>query len=61
MNLMHSNLSITDGVYGVLSTADVGQRIAVLGRQPSTGQVLPLDLVDQLIVIALQLKGGSNR
>jgi hypothetical protein len=30
-NLMHSNLSITDGVYGVLSKSDVRERISALG------------------------------
>lgn len=30
-NLMHSNLSITDGIYGMLSDLDVQQRIAALG------------------------------
>jgi hypothetical protein len=56
MNLMHSNLSITDGVYGVLSTADVGQRIAGLGRQLEIGQASQEDLADQLIKLAMQLK-----
>jgi hypothetical protein len=56
MNLMHSNLSITDGVYGVLSTADVGQRIGGLGRQFETGQSSQEDLADQLIKLAMQLK-----
>jgi len=31
-NLMHENLSITDGVYGVLSETDVRQQIATLGN-----------------------------
>jgi hypothetical protein len=56
MNLMHSNLSITDGVYGVLSTADVGQRIAGLGMQLENGQASQEDLADQLIKLAMQLK-----
>jgi len=30
-NLMHSSLTVTDGIYGILSTADVGKRIAGLG------------------------------
>jgi hypothetical protein len=53
---MHSNLSITDGVYGVLSIADVGQRITRLGRQFETGQASQEDLADQLIKLAMQLK-----
>ena len=28
---MHSNLSITDGVYGILSSEDVGNKIKSLG------------------------------
>jgi hypothetical protein len=31
-NLMRENLSITDGVYGVLSETDVRQQIATLGN-----------------------------
>lgn len=31
-NLMHSNISITDGVYGVLSDNDVKGQIATLGN-----------------------------
>jgi hypothetical protein len=30
-NLMHENLSITDGVYGIFSQTDVRQQIAMLG------------------------------
>ena len=31
-NLMHSNLSITDGVYGVLSENDIKEQITSLGQ-----------------------------
>ncbi len=31
-NLMHANLSITDGVYGMLSVDAVGKRISKLGQ-----------------------------
>ena len=31
-NLMHSNISITDGVYGILSENDVNEQIATLGN-----------------------------
>lgn len=31
MNLMHSSIGITDGIYGVLSREDVAERIAALG------------------------------
>ena len=32
-NLMHANISITDGVYGVLSSMDVKGEIAGLGKR----------------------------
>ncbi len=32
MNLMHANLSITDGVYGVMSDQDISRRIGGLGK-----------------------------
>jgi integrase len=32
-NLMHANLSITDGVYGILSGTDVQERIGALGEE----------------------------
>ena len=34
-NLMHSNLSITDGVYGILSEKDVREQITSLERKES--------------------------
>ena len=32
-NLMHSNISITDGIYGILSDNDVKEQIASLGNK----------------------------
>jgi len=32
-NLMHANLSVTDGVYGILSDNDVTRRIGALGKR----------------------------
>jgi len=55
-NLMHSNLSITDGVYGILSTADVGRKIAGLGIKAKANNISKNDLVDQLIELANALK-----
>jgi len=37
-NLMHSNLNITDGVYGVLSSTDVKGEIQKLCKSTATGQ-----------------------
>jgi hypothetical protein len=34
-NLMHANLSVTDGVYGILSGMDVKGEIAGLGKKRS--------------------------
>ena len=59
MNLMHSNLSITDGVYGVLSTADVGKRIAGLGGQLVRGDVSQGDIASQIIALAEMLKNST--
>jgi len=30
---MHANLTVTDGVYGILSDTDVIQRIGALGKK----------------------------
>ena len=32
-NLMHSNLSVTDGVYSILSELDVKKKILALGKE----------------------------
>jgi hypothetical protein len=37
-NLMHSNLSITDGVYGILSVTDIQNQIASLGSTAISGE-----------------------
>jgi hypothetical protein len=55
-NLMHSNLSITDGVYGILSSADVGERIAGLGGKVASGKASTIEIADQLIQLAEMLK-----
>jgi hypothetical protein len=39
-NLMHSNLSITDGVYGILSDMDVRSEIYNLGKGQKDEDVL---------------------
>jgi integrase len=40
-NLMHSNISITDGVYGILSDNDIKGQIALLGKK-----INPSDMSD---------------
>ncbi len=37
-NLMHSSLSITDGVYGMFSDQDVGARIGALGKNGASSE-----------------------
>jgi integrase len=37
-NLMHQNLTVTDGVYGVLSDVDVKRQIGLLGVTPGLQQ-----------------------
>ncbi|MBN2502490.1 MAG: hypothetical protein JXB38_17030 [Anaerolineales bacterium] len=36
MNLMHENLQVTDGVYGIFSNTDIQKKIAGLGRNESS-------------------------
>jgi site-specific recombinase XerC len=59
MNLMHSNLSITDGVYGVLSSADVGKRIAGLGVKLANGDNSRGDIASQIIALVEMLKNTA--
>lgn len=49
---MHSNISITDGVYGILSDNDVKGQIATLG-----GQVVSSDIqgIEELKIMTKQL------
>jgi integrase len=55
-NLMHSNLSITDGVYGMLSVDDVGKRIANLGQDTTNTDFSLSELSNQLNRIETLLK-----
>jgi hypothetical protein len=52
----HSNLSITDGVYGVLSDNDVGERIGSLGeRNVDASSLSRSELKDLLYKVAENL------
>jgi integrase len=56
-NLMHANLSITDGVYGVLSSQDVGERISMLGvNNSSSSATNNKDLIASLESLLNQIK-----
>ena len=49
-NLMHANLSVTDGVYGILSEIDVRQQISMLGRMTTTANEDELyDVLEMLL------------
>jgi len=65
LNLMHSNLSITDGVYGVISQQDISRRIQGLGRSLSDQQFHDakdlqdqLDRLEQLMLLSLERSGS---
>jgi hypothetical protein len=51
-NLMHSNLSITDGVYGILSEMDVRGRITGLCSNVGLGKI---DKIDEIVKLTKKL------
>lgn len=53
MNLMHANMSITDGIYAILSEQDISERIASLGERENS----PDELAKLLRQLAIQLEG----
>ena len=58
-NLMHQNLTITDGVYGILSETDVRVQIARLGDESlsdKTQEVGELILLTKRLIVELQYK-----
>ena len=52
-NLMHANLSVTDGVYGILSETDVKKQIISLGQMIANSQQ---EKLSTLISLAKQLE-----
>jgi integrase len=48
-NLMHSSLTVTDSIYSVLSTEDVGERIAGLSSDRGTEPDIDERLVAQIV------------
>ncbi len=48
LNLMHSNLSVTDGVYGIMSERDVSKRIRRLGIIDPTEEQVDAKLQDRV-------------
>ncbi len=63
MNLMHSNIGITDGIYAALPGDDVKEAIGQLGQNASGAISVSSVTIDQLATILLQrmseLKGDS--
>jgi hypothetical protein len=63
MNLMHSNIGITDGIYAALPGDDVKKAIGQLGQNASGAISVSSVTIDQLATILLQrmseLKGDS--
>lgn len=56
-NLMHANLTITDGIYGILSSIDVSNEIFGLARISNSDSNHPSDtLVSLLEQLLIQLK-----
>ena len=59
MNLIHSNLNITDGWYGMFTTADIGKRISSLGENLASGNRSQGEIISQIIALAEMLKNSS--
>jgi len=59
---MHTNLSTTDGVYGILSENDVRGQIAAMGQNITSGEAVEneklVPLLEQLLIELKQKKGG---
>jgi len=55
-NLMHENLTITDGVYGILSEKDVREQIATLGNdETNNNDVQELRLLVTRLLAKLEI------
>jgi len=61
-NLMHSNLSITDGVYGILSDMDIQKQIVSLGNTTLQGENKEklVNLINELIQQTIQSQVNSR-
>ena len=58
-NLMHADLTVTNGVYGVLTDRDVQQTIASLGRAETAGRSGQEALIATLEELLSNLKNGA--
>ena len=63
MNLMHSNIGITDGIYAMLPSEDVKETIRQLGQNADKADSVSSVAIDQLATVLLQrmseLKGNG--
>jgi integrase len=59
-NLMHANLSITDGVYGVLSGMDVKGEIDELGKKLVSDNSTEIEELKSLVKLLLLRLGDTN-
>lgn len=55
-NVMHSNLSTTDGIYGILRDAEIRQRIGRLGGSEPAGDLSQAEILRQIQALMSQLK-----
>jgi hypothetical protein len=55
-NLMHTNLSITDGVYGILAESDVKKQITNLSHEVSNSEITD-ELINPTKRLLLKLEG----
>jgi len=56
-NLMHSNLTVTDGIYGILSSLDVQKEIGSLGQRRAQDDDGPEALVNLMKRLLQRLEG----
>ena len=60
-NLMHENLTITDGVYGILSENDVRKQIGALGNNiKNNDEVQELRLLVTRLLAKLEITSGTQ-
>ena len=58
-NLMHSNLSVTDGVYGILSTDDIKRRVTALENN-NVDAMSKDEVLSQLKSMVAQMEGEKS-
>jgi integrase len=54
-NLMHSSLSVTDGIYNILSDTDLAERITNLGKRVSQEDITQQEIISRLDLLAAEI------